>query len=102
MIVATITIYVKPEFIDEFIRATVENHRNSIKEPGVLRFDFLQCTDDPTRFLLYEAYKNAEAVASHKETEHYFKWRDTVGPWMAKPREGISHMVIVPESRSVW
>ena len=102
MIAAAITLYVKPEFIDEFISATVENHRNSIKEPGILRFDFLQCTDDPTRFLLYEIYKSAEAIDRHKETDHYHQWRDAVEPWMAKPRAGVAHRVIAPESRSVW
>ncbi|MFA6471138.1 MAG: antibiotic biosynthesis monooxygenase [Candidatus Latescibacterota bacterium] len=102
MIVNAVTIYVKSEFVDDFIRATTDNHRNSIKEPGILRFDFLQCTDDPTRFLLYEMYKNAEAVASHKETPHYLRWRDTVADWMAKPREGIPHRMICPEQRSIW
>ncbi len=102
MIVTTVTVYVKPEHREDFIRATVDNHRNSVKEPGNMRFDFLQCAADPCRFLLYEAYESDEAAVSHKETEHYKKWRDTVGPWMAKPREGVPHRVIVPEDRSGW
>ena len=102
MIIATITIYVKPEFIDAFILATIENHRNSIKEPGVLRFDVLQCADDPSRFLLYEAYTSPEAIDRHKETDHYFKWRDTVENWMANPREAVMLRLIAPESKSVW
>ncbi|MHB9029286.1 MAG: putative quinol monooxygenase [Candidatus Latescibacterota bacterium] len=102
MIVTTVTVFVRPEYIDDFIRATVENRENSVQEPGNLRFDFLRSVEDPARFLLYEAYESVEAAARHKETGHYKKWRDTVGPWMAKPREGIPHRVIAPEDRSKW
>lgn len=102
MIITTVTVFVKPEFIDHFIKASVENHNFSVKEPGNMRFDILQSNDDPTRFLLYEAYETEEASKAHKQTAHYLKWRDTVAPWMAKPREGVSHHVIAPTSRSNW
>lgn len=81
----------------QFIMATKENHENSVKEPGNLRFDILQDAQDPNKFVLYEAYATEEAVAKHKETAHYLKWRDTVAPMMAKPREGIKHALLFPE-----
>ena len=102
MVVTCVTVYVKPDKIDEFIQASIENHRNSVKEPGNLRFDLLQCTDDPGRFFLYEAYESEEASAAHKETPHYLKWRETVADWMAGPREGVKHRVIAPGDRSAW
>jgi (4S)-4-hydroxy-5-phosphonooxypentane-2,3-dione isomerase len=102
MIVTAVSVYVKPEFIEDFISATVENHRNSIKEQGNLRFDVLQSIQDSSRFLLYEAYESEEAAASHKETPHYLIWKEKVAGWMAKPREGIPHRVICPEQRSRW
>jgi autoinducer 2-degrading protein len=101
MLVTTVTVYVKPGYIDDFIRETLENHENSVQEPGNLRFDFLQSREDPSRFLLYEAYESDDAAARHKET-HYKKWRDAVGPWMAKSREGIPHRVIAPADRGMW
>lgn len=101
MIVTIVNITVKPEYVEQFIAATLENHRGSVQEEGNFRFDVLQHRDDPTRFTLYEAYESEEAAARHKETAHYLKWRDTVSPWMAKPREGIPHRVIAPE-RSGW
>lgn len=101
MIVTCVTIFVKPENVVEFINATIENHNNSVKEPGNLRFDFLQAKDDPTKFFLYEAYETVESAAAHKNTSHYLKWRDLVAPWMAKPREGVAHTVISPEG-SKW
>lgn len=102
MFVACVTVYVKEENIEDFIVATVENHKHSRKEPGNMRFDVLQCTDDPARFMLYEAYESKGAAAAHKNTEHYKKWRETVAGWMAQPREGVPHNVIQPVDRGEW
>ena len=79
-------VHVRPECIEAFMAATLENCRASIREPGVSRFDFAQSSEDPTRFLLVEIYRDAEAPAAHKATEHYARWRDAVAPMMASPR----------------
>ncbi len=96
MIVTCVYVHVKKGHIDDFISASVANHKASVKEPGNLRFDILQSADDPARFLLYEAYESADSAAAHKETEHYKKWRMTVADWMAAPREGIKYNGIAP------
>jgi (4S)-4-hydroxy-5-phosphonooxypentane-2,3-dione isomerase len=102
MIVTLVHVWVKEDFIDRFIDATIENHLCSVKEPGNLRFDILRDADNPGKFVLYEAYENEQAVAAHKITQHYFKWRDTVADWMAKPRQGIKHIVVHPTDESQW
>ncbi len=102
MIVTTVKIHVKPDRIEDFIRATVENHGASIKEPGNLRFDILQSLEEPARFTLYEVFKSQEDVSAHKKTEHYLKWRETVADWMAEPRRGTPHRVVAPEDISFW
>ncbi len=102
MIVTTVTVYVKKEYINDFIAITIENHNGAIQESGNIRFDFLQCSDDPTRFLLYEVYESEEAIKAHRETAHYKKWRETVTNWMAKPREAVKHSVIRPVDKSEW
>ena len=99
MIVTLVHVHVKPEFVKAFIEATRENHENSVKEPGNLRFDILQDAQDRGKFVLYEAYASEQAVAAHKETAHYFKWRDTVAPWMARPREGVKHILLFPAAK---
>ena len=91
-------VFVKPEFIEQFIDATRLNHEQSIKEPGNIRFDILQDAKEPGKFVLYEAYVSEQAVAAHKETAHYLTWRETVAPWMEKPREGIQHALLFPAS----
>ena len=96
MIATIVHVQVKNEFIDLFIRTTQSNHDNSIREPGNFRFDILQDAQDPSKFILYEAYESEEAVAAHKQTTHYAAWRDTVAPWMAKPREGVRHHMLFP------
>ncbi len=102
MRVTCVTVHVKPESVADFIQATVENHRCSVKEPGNMRFDILQSEEDPARFTLYEAYESDEAAAAHKDTAHYKQWRKTVAGWTAGPREGIAHRVIEPADRSKW
>ena len=97
MHITIVHIQVHPDYIDSFIQASTENHLESVKEPGNLRFDLLRSDDDPARFVLYEAYKTQSAAAAHKETAHYLKWRETVAPWMAVPREGIRYTGLQPE-----
>ncbi len=97
MIVTIVHIKVLPDYIDLFIQASTENHLESVKEPGNLRFDLLKSDDDPARFVLYEAYENETTADAHKETSHYLKWRETVAPWMARPREGIRYTGLQPE-----
>jgi autoinducer 2-degrading protein len=97
MIIVHVSVHVKPDAVDAFATATRENARNSVKEPGVVRFDVFQQDDEPTRFLLIEIYRTAEDPAKHKETAHYAMWRDTVAPMMAEPRSSVKYRALSPE-----
>lgn len=97
MLVVHVQVHVKPEHIEAFKTATLANARASLLEPGVARFDLLQQADDPTRFLLVEAYRTATAPAAHKETAHYALWRDTVAPMMAAPRSSVKLANLFPD-----
>ncbi|MBK8401549.1 MAG: antibiotic biosynthesis monooxygenase [Propionivibrio sp.] len=88
MHVTLVHVRVRLENVDDFIAATRANHLASINEPGNRRFDVLQAPDDPARFILYEAYASAADAAAHKETAHYFAWREAVGGMMVEPRRG--------------
>lgn len=91
-------IQIKPEHVADFVEACRLNHEGAIGEPGNRRFDVLQSAEDPTKFVLYEAYVSAEAAAAHKTTTHYLKWRDAVAPWMAVPRVGIPYKGLFPQT----
>lgn len=96
MFATIVMIHVKPDQVEAFIQATLENVNSSLHEPGVARFDFIQRKDDPTHFMLIEVYRNDEAPTLHKQTTHYAKWRDTVADMMAEPRQGIKYEWIAP------
>lgn len=97
MYVTLVHIHVKPEHVEEFIRATRENHEHSVNEPGNLRFDVLQSADNHAHFVLYEAYATEEDSARHKETPHYLKWRNAVAEWMEAPRQGVRYHGLYPK-----
>ncbi len=96
MVVTAVHVYVKPEHINDFVEATTENHEASVKEDGNMRFDLLQSEDDPSYFLLYEAYESEKAASAHKQTPHYRTWRAKVASWMAEPRKSIRFNGIRP------
>lgn len=96
MLVAIVTVHVKQKFIEQFKAATIDNASNSIKEPGVARFDVYQQSDDPTRFTLVEIYRSEEAPNKHRQTTHYARWRDTVSEMMAEPRTRLTYTIIYP------
>lgn len=96
MHVTLVHVHVLPEHVADFIDATRPNHAGAVAEPGCRRFDVLQARDDPTRFVLYEAYRDASAAAAHKETEHYLTWKTAVADWMAEPRRGEAFTSLLP------
>ncbi len=102
MIVRAIEIQVKPERTAEFIAATLENHRGSLAEPGVLRFDVLQSAEDPASFLLYEVYRDEAATRAHKGTAHYEAWSKAVEPLLAAPRKGRAFTALAPADTAAW
>lgn len=102
MFIACVTVYVKPEYREEFMKTTLENARNTRKEPKNLRFDVLQCLDDPNRFFLYEVYTDESGLTEHKETNHYQNWQKIVEEMMAKPREGVKNKNLFPETEEAF
>jgi autoinducer 2-degrading protein len=102
MIATCVHVNVKPENLEDFIKAMIENYKGSVQEPGNLRFDVLQQADDPCRFMIYEVFESAEASDFHKTTPHYLKWRDTVKDYMADTRYGVRYNVVEPYDRAQW
>jgi autoinducer 2-degrading protein len=94
MLINHVHIRVKPEFVEAFRAATIENARNSIQEAGIAKFDLFQQEDDATRFLLIEFYRETDAQALHRETAHYLAWRDAVAEMMAEPRSSVKYVAV--------
>jgi (4S)-4-hydroxy-5-phosphonooxypentane-2,3-dione isomerase len=101
MLVVHVHVRVLPETVEAFRTATLANARASIQEPGIARFDILQQSDDPTRFVLVEIYRDLAATTAHKATPHYATWRDTVATMMAEPRTSVKFANVFPDD-SGW
>jgi len=99
MLVVHVLVHVKPDSVEAFKTASIENARHSVQEPGVARFDVIQQQDDPTRFVLVEVYRTAADPARHKETAHYATWRDAVASMMAEPRCAVKHTNCFPDEQ---
>jgi quinol monooxygenase YgiN len=98
MLIVHVHAQVKREAVEAFREATIENARNSVQEPGVLRFDCIQQSDDATRFVLVEIYRSPQAAVDHKETAHYLRWRDAVADMMAEPRSSVKYSPVFPDA----
>ena len=97
MLIVHVDVNVKPDAVDAFIAATIENARSSVQEPGIARFDVIQDLANPTHFVLVEVYRTADDPARHKETAHYARWRDTVADMMATPRTSMKYANRFPD-----
>ena len=97
MLVVHVHVRAKPECIEAFKKVSLANARESVKEPGIARFDVVQQDDDPSQFVLVEAYRTAEAPAAHKTTAHYAAWRDAVASMMAEPRFSVKFHNLFPD-----
>jgi len=100
MLIVHVQVQVKPDAVESFKKATLANARASVEEPGIARFDVVQQSDDPTRFVLVEVYRDEQAPLRHKETSHYAAWRDAVAPWMAVPRSSVKFVSVFPDEAS--
>jgi (4S)-4-hydroxy-5-phosphonooxypentane-2,3-dione isomerase len=95
-LIVHVHVRVQPEFLEQFKEATIENAGNSVKEPGIARFDVVQQQDDLTRFVLVDVYRTSEAPALHRETAHYLAWRDRVESMLAEPRTRVTYSAVYP------
>ena len=103
MYVVCVQVHVKPDHVEDFRRAAIENASSSRGEPGNMRFDVVQSVEDPTRFILYEVYRTPEDFKRHQEMPHYLKWRDSVNAWMAEPRLAARcKSIFPPDDQGHW
>lgn len=102
MVIVHVHANVKPALLNEFLAATVVNARNSLDEPGVLRFDVIQVQADPAHIVLVEVYRDEDAASAHKLTPHYATWREAVAEMMAEPRASVRYTAAFPAAEDAW
>ena len=89
MYTLTVTVYILVNEINAFLQKTLEHAVTTRKEAGNVRYDILQCEDDPLCVVIYEVYRTKEDFLFHRETSHSSKWKLETKSMMAKPRERI-------------
>jgi len=91
--------YIKPEFVEAYKDAILENVRESVKEPGIIRFEVFQDKESPTHFSLLEIYRDEAARETHLETPHFLKFKEAyLGQEMgARKGEGDQFRMLFPE-----
>lgn len=96
MRIVIVEVSVKADCIESFKAETRKNAQASVKEDGIARFDVIQNEEDPSQFILIEAYSAEDGPKRHKETDHYLAWRAAVEPMMAAPRKGTWFSGVFP------
>lgn len=89
--------YIKPEMVEAYREASLANARETLKEPGIIQFDVLQDTEDPTHFCLFEVYRDEAARAAHLETAHFLAWKEVALAAFARRGRGEQFTAVFPE-----
>ena len=86
MLILYVDVDVKPDRIPEFLSAIRDNAACAVRdEPGCLGFDVLQSTEDLTKFVFYEVYRNQDALAAHRQTPHFKRYFERTQDVVAGP-----------------
>jgi quinol monooxygenase YgiN len=96
MLIVQVHVQVLPDMVEAFREATLRNAQESLREPGVARFDVLQQMDESSHFLLTEVYRSEAGPAAHKQTAHYREWQKVVESMMAEPRSSLKYNNVFP------
>src|SRR5438552_15021310 len=75
-----------PEISGEFTRATRA-------EPGCLWFDWSRSLDDPTEYVLVEAFRDGEAGAAHVRSDHFKTATATLPAYLLETPRIVSQMI---------
>jgi autoinducer 2-degrading protein len=85
MIIVEVTLKVKADRINDFIKYTKDNVENSLKEAGIRRFEFYKEKASNNIFVLFEIYESTDDQIKHRETLHYKNWKANIAPVLEEP-----------------
>ncbi len=92
-----VSVRVKPEKREEFLRAIEEDSICSVRdEPGCVRFDVLQDRADPDHYYFYEVYRDEAAFRAHFETPHLARWLEAARECLVEPTRRIRCTTVFP------
>ncbi|GAA3589454.1 putative quinol monooxygenase [Streptomyces osmaniensis] len=84
MIFITAKFRVRPEHADRWPEISAEFTRATHAEPGCLWFDWSRSVEEPTEYVLVEAFRDEEAGAAHVQSAHFKAAQQTLPPHLAE------------------
>ncbi|MBA8824238.1 quinol monooxygenase YgiN [Saccharopolyspora lacisalsi] len=96
MIVITAKFRVKPEHADRWPDIADAFTQATRAEPGCLWYDWSRSVEDPTEYVLVEAFRDDEAGAAHVGSDHFKTAQKTLPPYLAETPRIIN--ATVPQS----
>jgi quinol monooxygenase YgiN len=94
MIFITAKFRVRPDHADRWPEITAGFTRACRAEPGCLWFDWSRSVDDPTEYVLVEAFRDGEAGAAHVQSEHFKKAQQWLPPHLAETPRIVNFEVL--------
>ena len=93
MIFITAKFRVRPEHADRWAAITAEFTQATRAEGGNLWFDWSRSLDDPTEYVLVEAFRDADAGAAHVQSEHFRTATQTLVQYLVETPRIVSQTV---------
>lgn len=84
MIFITVKFRTRPEHADQWPQIAAEFTAATRAEPGCMWFDWSRSLDDPTEYVLVEAFRDDEAGAAHVNSEHFKTAQRTLPRYLAE------------------
>jgi quinol monooxygenase YgiN len=81
--VLVVSIRIKPDNVDRWMKMALENAREARKEPGCRQFEVLVDPKDRAKVLLFEIYDDERAFEAHQQTPHFKKYLAEAVPLLA-------------------
>lgn len=93
MIFITAKFRVLPDHADRWTEVTREFTEATRAEPGNLWFDWARSVDDPTEYVLVEAFRDGEAGAAHVQSDHFRSAMATLPGYLVETPRIVSQMI---------
>jgi quinol monooxygenase YgiN len=84
MIFIVVKFKVRPEYRDDWLERVAPFTAATRAEPGNLWFEWSQSVDDPSQFVLLEAFEDGEAGAAHVGSAHFKQATEQLGEMLTE------------------
>lgn len=92
MIFITVKFKVRPEHVDGWLERVEDFTQATRREPGNLWFEWSRSVDDPSEFVLVEAFQD-DAAEAHVKSDHFVAAMQTMRPALQETPRIVNFVV---------